>query len=660
MKTLHISVADKIATYQARDGEIVCGNSDYQIQFAFDSEWDSYTAKTAVFKWNFQYIEVPFTGDTCAVPIIRNATSITVGVYAGDLCTTTEATIGTKRSVLCNMGEHADPPEDVYNQLMELIGNIHGETPYIGENGNWWIGDKDTGTPVAGDLPLSKGAGKNSVVIAEGDAIGDNSIASGTTDVSLIKSVLGEGYAALIGKYGNVANMPDSIINLILGAADVGYTATEFKRIATVSPPVAEALLSISLGASNKSKTAASMSLGYGNIAGAKGYYITDINTSEKTITLSTKQSSTVAPSSVDWSVGDRLFIVNDDRYWVEIANKNGNVITLVDMPFSNLASLKTVSIPLGSTYDITNPTERSVINVDKPESGAVDIGWGAIAIGSINQVLASCGFGVGFKNIIAGEFGVAFGQENDVGYSAFSAGIGNVAKGKASISLGNQTEAIGKYSFAKNEGTRSEGKGSNSQGYRSKAIGDYSDATGYLTTTLGKYSSSAGESSNRFTDAGVNGGSTENEIVKAWEKTKFSLAKGQGSHAGGFDCLALGDYSCAMGDCTRAVGNCSESEGVWTLAEGKHSHAGGDSSQALHNDSFVHGVNLKTSTDCQTVFGKNNASSTQALFIIGNGSSGTTDGRGNAFEVLKDGSIKVGGVTLSPTKLQQLLSLLN
>lgn len=548
-------------------------------------------------------------------------------------------------------GKDGEKGADGYTPIkgVDYFDGVDGDTPYIGENGNWWIGENDTGVSASGeggsiDLPLSKGTGENSIVIAEGEAIGDNSIAGGTTDLNVIESVLGEGYADLIEKYGAVANMPDSIINLILNAADVGYTAAEFKRIATVSPSVAEALLSISLGASNKSKTAASISLGYGNMAGAKGYYITDTNTSKKTITLSIQQSSTVVPSSIDWSIGDRLFIVNDDRYWVEIANKNGNVITLVDMPFSSLAPLKTVSIPLGDTYDITNPTERSVINIDKPESGAVDIGWGAIAIGSLNQVLASCGYGVGFKNIIAGEFGAAFGQENEVGYSAFSAGIGNVSKGKASVSLGNQTEAIGRYSFAKNEGTRSEGKGSNSQGYRSKAIGDYSDATGYLTTTLGKYSSSAGESSNRFTDAGVNGGSTVDEILKAWEKIKFSLAKGQGSHVDGLDCLALADYADAGGECTRATGNCSTSRGVWTLAKGKHSYAGGDSSKALHWDSFVHGKNLETTADNQAVVGRNNARNQQALFIVGNGSSAAETDRNNAFEVLQNGTAILGG----------------
>lgn len=25
------------------------------------------------------------------------------------------------------------------------LGKVHGDTPYIGEDGNWWIGDKDTG-----------------------------------------------------------------------------------------------------------------------------------------------------------------------------------------------------------------------------------------------------------------------------------------------------------------------------------------------------------------------------------------------------------------------------------------------------------------------------------------------------------------------------------
>lgn len=101
-KNLNISVTNKIAKYLQRDGAIVCGNSDYQITFTFDAEWDAYPTKTARFIWNGKYWDQPFTGNVCPVPIIQNAVFVIVGVYAGDLCTTTPASIPCKRSILCD------------------------------------------------------------------------------------------------------------------------------------------------------------------------------------------------------------------------------------------------------------------------------------------------------------------------------------------------------------------------------------------------------------------------------------------------------------------------------------------------------------------------------------------------------------------------------
>lgn len=109
MKDLHIVVNNKIATYQKRDGDIVCGNNDYQIVFTFDDEWDSYSTKTARFVWNGKYLDVIFAGNTCPVPIIQNADSVEVGVYAGNLCTTTPAKIGCVKSILCKTDtQHPD------------------------------------------------------------------------------------------------------------------------------------------------------------------------------------------------------------------------------------------------------------------------------------------------------------------------------------------------------------------------------------------------------------------------------------------------------------------------------------------------------------------------------------------------------------------------
>lgn len=107
-KTLHINVADKVATYQKRDGVIVCGNSDYEVKFLFDEEWAEHEEKTARFIWNGRYTDVDFTGDTCPVPIITGAILVEVGAYAGNLSTTTSALVPALRSVLCG----GEPPTD--------------------------------------------------------------------------------------------------------------------------------------------------------------------------------------------------------------------------------------------------------------------------------------------------------------------------------------------------------------------------------------------------------------------------------------------------------------------------------------------------------------------------------------------------------------------
>ena len=106
---LHVDVVNKIATFQKRGGCIVCGNSDYKIKFSFDSEWRDYTEKTARFIWNGQFTDVDFTGDLCPVPITYDTTEIEIGVYAGELKTTTSAFIGCYRSILC---EVAKPSEE--------------------------------------------------------------------------------------------------------------------------------------------------------------------------------------------------------------------------------------------------------------------------------------------------------------------------------------------------------------------------------------------------------------------------------------------------------------------------------------------------------------------------------------------------------------------
>ena len=110
---LYVDVVKKIATFQKRGGNIVCGNGDYQIQFSFDREWDAHDEKTARFIYNGQFTDVDFSktedNNICTVPILYDTTEVEVGVYAGELKTTTSAFIGCYRSILC---EVARPSEE--------------------------------------------------------------------------------------------------------------------------------------------------------------------------------------------------------------------------------------------------------------------------------------------------------------------------------------------------------------------------------------------------------------------------------------------------------------------------------------------------------------------------------------------------------------------
>lgn len=127
----HISmmVKDKIVTKTDRE-EYVCGNSDFVAKFDFDAEWDTYNTKTARFVphsvgvHSGNYIDVVFSGDECVIPIINDADYLDIGVFAGNLHATTPGKVSCKKSILSDTGYPADPPNDVYNQIMEKLNSV--------------------------------------------------------------------------------------------------------------------------------------------------------------------------------------------------------------------------------------------------------------------------------------------------------------------------------------------------------------------------------------------------------------------------------------------------------------------------------------------------------------------------------------------------------
>ena len=129
---IKINVADKIAELTDKDAYIVCDNSDYVVQFTFDSAWDDYEMKTARFACGCGYIDVPFLGNECEVPILQHGKAVSIGVFADSLVTTTAATVPLLKSIRSRGGEPLPPESAVYDRIMALIkqGGVEVETLY--------------------------------------------------------------------------------------------------------------------------------------------------------------------------------------------------------------------------------------------------------------------------------------------------------------------------------------------------------------------------------------------------------------------------------------------------------------------------------------------------------------------------------------------------
>ena len=209
MYTIQISVRDKIAT-QTDGTVIINGNSDYNIEFDFDAEWSDLNNKIGIFAYNdaaahkWAYQTVMFSGNTCTVPILRDIHCVYVGVTAGNVRVTTPAKVQCRLSISDYADTEEPPSADIWGQILakldklqteideikaggvggtdislgvtgatvgqtvnvkavdadgkptaweavDMAAGADGVTPTIGENGNWYLGETDTGKPSRGD-----------------------------------------------------------------------------------------------------------------------------------------------------------------------------------------------------------------------------------------------------------------------------------------------------------------------------------------------------------------------------------------------------------------------------------------------------------------------------------------------------------------------------
>lgn len=137
MPTIKVRVRGKIAENLTPEVKIVCRNSDYKVEFEFDEPWQAHELKTALFVYNGASVPVPFSGNVCEMPELYNTTLCAIGVFAGDLITTTPAYADCLKAISDLGGETPPPTEDVYNKLVQMIesGMLKGEQGEKGDKG---------------------------------------------------------------------------------------------------------------------------------------------------------------------------------------------------------------------------------------------------------------------------------------------------------------------------------------------------------------------------------------------------------------------------------------------------------------------------------------------------------------------------------------------
>ena len=152
---LHIAVKGKMATLTEQNFQLVGGNSDYEVVFDFDEDWNNYPVKTALFVFGKETRKKVFDGNICEGVAIEGATMCLIGVFADDIATTTPACVSGIRQSIRDVAKDLPeaPEEDVYNQIMELLNR------YIEQGGGGGGGEngKDGFSPTVSITPIENG-----------------------------------------------------------------------------------------------------------------------------------------------------------------------------------------------------------------------------------------------------------------------------------------------------------------------------------------------------------------------------------------------------------------------------------------------------------------------------------------------------------------------
>lgn len=103
-----------------------------------------------------------------------------------------------------------------------------GLTPHIGDNGNWWIGDEDTGTKAEGS---GSGGGSIKKVLFHGEGVTN-------TTVTLSDNISNYDFISINVFYDDASNAPASVGTAMIYVPNMNDTNTKYKNLTTGFPCV--------------------------------------------------------------------------------------------------------------------------------------------------------------------------------------------------------------------------------------------------------------------------------------------------------------------------------------------------------------------------------------------------------------------------------------
>ncbi len=152
---LEFSVNRQIIT-RTDENKVVEKSKNYlYCKFNFSDEWEA-IIKTAIFtSAKGETFNVILEEDACSIPFeVIEYPHFTVSVFGGDLITANKVVVSMIKSGYAEGKTPSKPTPDVYQQILNSV-----KTPYIGDNGNWYIWDienrvfVDSGYKAQGDTP---------------------------------------------------------------------------------------------------------------------------------------------------------------------------------------------------------------------------------------------------------------------------------------------------------------------------------------------------------------------------------------------------------------------------------------------------------------------------------------------------------------------------